>query len=937
MATNASGLPTRARIVLAAVILGGAAVAAWGADQVFDRGVGAYAPAAVLAALAVATWSRPLLIYRESQSEALQFDEGILLVSLLLLRPGGVVLIFAVAIGVGQAVRRRPLLRCAFNLGQLLLAVGVAVVVTSAAGKIGTTFTVAQLSAAGLGAVAFFLTSSACLTAILTTTGAASLRVAATDGLTQRLTLLAAGLVTGASAALAISAYPWAIAGLPLPFLVLRQLVSAHVDARHDRDRLLGLFDSTMSLHTSMSGDIVQGELLAAAGRHLRCPDVRLASSPPLEGGRDSLVAPVADQWLVVSGRSSGEPFDSADQRLLDALAAVGDSAISTAALFGQVRHQRQQLAAVTASLAEGVCAFDSDGVLTFANPAAAAMLGCPVQEFPVGTPEAARRPGHPAGADPGESGLAEALGVFVPEVRTCLTVGRTTTSDTVWLSRVNGSAFPASYTCAPIYDESAIVGAVLAFRDVTIQVSAERELTQRALYDQLTGLPNRRLFLDRLDHALRASQRDNAAHTVLFLDVDAFKRINDNLGHQAGDQLLRVVASRLVGLTRACDTVSRFGGDEFTVLLEGSGELRHAEALARGILATLREPIDLGDGRKVVTTASVGIAITHPLDTPDDVLHNADLAMYQAKTAGSGRLHTYDRAAMNARSAERLDIEAGLRIGMATNAVDIYYQPQVDLRTGAFPGVEALVRWRDANGRLRRPEEFIDIAESTGLILPLGLLALNEACRQASRWRSEHGLEVAVAVNLSPRQFQQPDVVGHVEAALAAAGLPAHLLSLEITETLAFSDLEQTVAILTELKALGVGLAIDDFGTGYSSLTSLKHFPVDVVKIDQVFVRDIATPADGAIVKAVIDLADVLGMTTIAEGVETAEQEASLLTLGCPTAQGYRFAPPLPEHEVTPLLLARAPRRRSNLRVLPVAHRQAAPRWPEALPAARR
>jgi diguanylate cyclase (GGDEF)-like protein len=393
-------------------------------------------------------------------------------------------------------------------------------------------------------------------------------------------------------------------------------------------------------------------------------------------------------------------------------------------------------------------------------------------------------------------------------------------------------------------------------------------------------------------------TSRDAATSAVIFVDVDRFKLINDSLGHQAGDRLLQEIASRLTALVRDGDTVARFGGDEFTLLLEDIDDVVAAHDLADRIVLAMREPIEVAAQRTVVASLSVGIAISRPDASGDDLLHDADLAMYDAKAEGLGRWRQF--AGGSNRSVEQLDLETDLRAAIIDGGIEVFFQPLVDAVTGRPEDAEALVRWAHPRRGLVSPADFIPIAEETGLILPLGRLVLREACRQCKSWELEQGVRLGISVNLSARQFQDGDLVEVVREALTAADLAPQRLCLEVTETLAMRDIEWTIQTLQRLKDIGVRVAIDDFGTGHSSLNYLKRFPIDVVKIDGSFVHDIDTSVvDNAIVTAVVMLAQTLQITTVAECVESAGQLTKLRQLGCTLIQGYLFAKPMPSAEM--------------------------------------
>jgi diguanylate cyclase (GGDEF)-like protein/PAS domain S-box-containing protein len=438
---------------------------------------------------------------------------------------------------------------------------------------------------------------------------------------------------------------------------------------------------------------------------------------------------------------------------------------------------------------------------------------------------------------------------------------------------------------------------------DVTERKRAEERIRSLAYHDTLTGLPNRLLFADRLGLAVAQAHRLGQRLAVLFLDLDGFKLINDSLGHSLGDRLLEVVAERIQGALREGDTVARLGGDEFTLLLPGVSRAEDAPKVAEKILETLRQPVAI-DGRELYVTGSVGISL-YPDDgsDPETLVRNADAAMYRAKDRGRDNYQLY-APAMNATAVERLALESSLRKALSQDALRLHYQPLLDLATGGVYGVEALLRWERPGHGLVFPDEFIPLAELTGLIIPIGPWVWRSACVQVKRWHSSGYRDLRLAVNLSARQFQQPDVAAQVTRALEETDFPPTHLDLEITESYAMQNPEAAIQTLRELKAVGVGLSIDDFGVGYSSLSYLKRLPIDTLKIDRSFVRDITTdPDDAAIVTAVIAMARTLELRVVAEGVETEPQRAFLAAQGCDRAQGFLWSRAVPPDECEKLL----------------------------------
>jgi len=438
----------------------------------------------------------------------------------------------------------------------------------------------------------------------------------------------------------------------------------------------------------------------------------------------------------------------------------------------------------------------------------------------------------------------------------------------------------------APLYFVSQI-------EDITERRASGELLAHQAIHDPLTGLPNRLLFVDRLRRAL-VEASDEQRIAVLFMDLDHFKIVNDSLGHPAGDRLLVAIADRVRAALRPSDVVARFGGDEFTVLCRDVPDEQAASLLAARISSAVARPITLSEG-EVFVTASIGIALSGgELETPETLLRNADAAMYRAKDQGRARAEVY-RSEAHDRAVRHLRTGNELHRALERGELRMHYQPIIRLEDGAVTGFEALLRWEHPERGLVGPDEFVGLAEETGLVVPIGSWALEESCRQAVRWHGA-GADVSISVNLSPRQLAEPRLVDDVARVLRATGVRPDKVWLEITENTLMRDAESMARSLASLRALGVHLAVDDFGTGYSSMTYLKRFPVDALKVDRSFVDGLGRePEDTAICTAVVSLAHALGLRAIAEGVETPEQLAELRTLGCEMAQGYLFGKPQP------------------------------------------
>jgi diguanylate cyclase (GGDEF)-like protein/PAS domain S-box-containing protein len=470
--------------------------------------------------------------------------------------------------------------------------------------------------------------------------------------------------------------------------------------------------------------------------------------------------------------------------------------------------------------------------------------------------------------------------------------------------TRKDGSEIYSELYIAPVKDEEGKTGHfVMTQYDVTTAKCYEAELEHCSKYDRLTGLPNRSLLNDRIEQAITfAGARAEPVWVVTF-DLDNFKYVNDTLGHQAGDLLLRELAPRIAAVVARTDTAGRTGGDEFVLVLTSSANERQAATMVHAVMQAIAQPLTL-KGQTLVITCSAGVA-AFPADgaDPETLIKHAEIAMYRAKELGRNTKQFY-RPAMNERALERLSLENALRNALAHEELELHYQPQVELASGRVIGMEALVRWRHPQFGMVRPDRFIALAEETGLIVPIGAWVLCTACKQNKAWQCAGLGHLRIAVNLSARQFADPDLMGVVADVLEETGLDPLCLEIELTESLVMASVDLGIRTMHELKALGVKLSIDDFGTGYSSLSYLKRFPVDVLKIDQSFVRDIAASRDdAAMVGAIISLAHDLRMQVIAEGVETEAQLDFLRQRGCDEIQGHYFSRALPSTEVECIL----------------------------------
>jgi diguanylate cyclase (GGDEF)-like protein/PAS domain S-box-containing protein len=561
-------------------------------------------------------------------------------------------------------------------------------------------------------------------------------------------------------------------------------------------------------------------------------------------------------------------------------------------ALFDELERARVTLR----SIGDGVLSTDIDGRVVFLNPvserltgySSAQARGRPVTEIFSIVDEVTRA------TRSGPVALA-----MLQDRTLCLPPGTV-------LVRQDGSEIAIEDSTAPIHNRSGQVdGAVVVFRDITAARALAASLAHSAGHDALTGLPNRTLMNDRLHHAIDAAARRHGRLAVLFLDLDGFKHINDSMGHTAGDELLQSVAARLKACVRLSDSVSRQGGDEFVVLLNDITTAQSAGSRADKIVKALAAP-HVVRGQPITVSVSVGISL-YPDDgvTAEKLLQYADLAMYQAKRMGRNT-HSFFEQELNSRAIARQSVESELRRALDADELVLHYQPKYGLASGRVNGVEALVRWQHPRRGLLGPDEFLSVAEDSGLIVPIGRWVLQRACRQARAWLDE-GLPFGhVAVNACALEFRRADFVQGIAAALIGAGLEAQHLELELTEGVLMLDTGASVATLQSLSAMGVSIAVDDFGTGYSSLSYLRRFPIDVLKIDKTFVQDLGTRAgDSAIVRAIIALGTSLEYRVIAEGVETPEQLALLHAQHCSEGQGFLFSRPLAADALATLLRA--------------------------------
>jgi diguanylate cyclase (GGDEF)-like protein/PAS domain S-box-containing protein len=830
----------------------------------------------------------PLRIWHNGEAENVQLDEAMFVPMALMLSPVELVSVIGFSMAFASLVSRRGAAKTVFNAGQGTTAAAIAVLVTRLLGaSIESHATVGSVTAAVIGAFIFTALSAVSVAAVISVAQGTPFRTSVLDGIGIRVATWAGSLCLGVLLAFAIVSHPWLLLVVSVPVIVLQVANAKALGQWRLRQRTEALYAAAVSVQSTIDSGTVRARLLEATKEMLEASEAELIGVDD-EAPVGALRAPVGEDYAIVaSNRVGGGKWGSHDDTMLRALGSMAAGALKNAELYERLR-------VVTSSQGEGIFAVDEEGRIAFMNPAAERILGWTESELLRTSLHAAvHRDLHPV--------------VDCPFFKV-LSHGRLTRDEDATFARRDGTVLPIACTIAPIERGGDVTGCVVTFRDVTERKAFERQLAHQAFHDTLTGLPNRALFLDRLEHAVVRSRSDESRHALLFADLDRFKLVNDSLGHQAGDHLLNLVAQRLQSCLRAGDTLARFGGDEFTVLLEDVGDSASAMQLAERMLAAMHEPMHL-NGRDVHCSISIGVAVAPGRSTkPDELVAFADIAMYRAKGRGGGCADMYDAGAEEI-ALERLEMEIGLRHALERQELEVHYQPVISLDSGTIVGVEALVRWNHPNRGQILPGEFISLAEETGLILPLGRWVLHEACRQTRVWHDAHSSDapLMVSVNLSCRQLQRVGLVDDVAEVLRETALRPESLCLEITESAMLEETATTTANLRGLKRLGVRLAIDDFGTGYSSFRYLQRLPVDVVKIDRSFTVGVGEHGlDSEIVTAIVHLARAIGATAVAEGVETAEQLHRLQAVGCAMAQGYHVARPQSRDDVDRLLVDR-------------------------------
>jgi diguanylate cyclase (GGDEF)-like protein/PAS domain S-box-containing protein len=601
------------------------------------------------------------------------------------------------------------------------------------------------------------------------------------------------------------------------------------------------------------------------------------------------------DVFLIALGAASAlllvlvAAFAGASQRLTRQNRQLRERAARERLLVDDLRRSEERFRSLVRNSSDVILIVNATGQVLFETPAVQQVLG---YEADARIGQSAFDIAHPNDLQWLEAMFGELAGAFGAEA-----------SADFRARHADGSWRWIQATCKNLLADPAVRGIVVNYRDISERRSLEEQLRYQAFHDALTGLPNRALFLDRLEHALTRARRDNPGLAVLFVDLDDFKTVNDSFGHGVGDDLLVKVAERLRRILRDADTAARMGGDEFAVLLEDTSEAQAPEFVAERILTALRDRFEL-NGQQVRLSGSVGIAVYRgPEHSAEELLRHADVAMYAAKQQGKDRLTRFEPELHHA-AIDRHQMRAELHAAFEAGQFTLVYQPLIRLSDGTLMGVEALLRWNHPARGVIGPVEFVPLAEESGLIVELGRWVLNEACRSARGW-SRHGRRsLEISANLSARQVEDPGLVGDVAAALAASRIRPEKLTLEITESVLLRDVDAVLARLNELKRLGVRLAIDDFGTGYSSLSYLRRLPVDILKIDRSFIAGIDKGgAENALVRSIVSLAQLLELDTVAEGIEDFEQLDALVTLGVGAGQGYYFGRPVPGAQVSELV----------------------------------
>ncbi len=847
-----------------------------------DVPAGQYVAFAVLTACLIFANTRPKRdMAAAGNIESINLDEVFLVPALTMLMGWQAFAVITVTSITGSLYSRRQPVKAAFNLGQILLATAAGIATVAAVQRPlrawetvlpdGADLTLAVAGMAG--AFVMSLVSAVCVRAIAASATGVSFSTLAQAIVGRLLPWMGAATLGGVSV-ICIAANPASVVLLVGLVAFVHRAYAASVTEHQARRQAEQLQKAVVSLRAQTEPDLVRADLLATARDLLGAGAAEIVPEMTPDTPKTLSAPLLTTERLRVGQRQGSGLWDSRDKTALLTLTAVAGDILRSAELIARLR-------IITNSQNEGVIALDRDACITFANPAALHMFGRDSEADVFGTP------------------LQEALGLRqrrIPIDFQRMVDDQVITQDAEGsLGPPDGETSDIAYSMTPLRSDGSHVGAVLVLRDVTERRAFEDELTRRALHDDLTGLPNRRLLLERLDHALTRSATTGLHHGLLFLDLDRFKLVNDSYGHLVGDALLIQVAERLRAGLAAPDSLARMSGDEFIVLVEDVSEISEITAVAERLLLVLQEPFVV-EGHHIFMSASIGVGLTQLDRARDEMLALIDAATYAAKGAGRNCYYVSTDVSVDETRA-RLDLEISLRSGLDEDELELHYQPIVTSDTGEVVGMEALLRWRSPNRGIMWPQQFVPLAEETGLIVPMGRWVMEEACRTVQQWTARYPERrpLSVSVNLSALQFTQHRLPEDVAAVLETTGLSASQLCLEITETVLMNDTASTQATLDALHELGVSVAIDDFGTGYSSLSYLKRFTIDVVKLDRTFVEGLVTdPIDAQIASAVIQLTRAIGIRTIAEGVETENQRRMLVEMGCPLVQGFLTSPAL-------------------------------------------
>ncbi len=809
--------------------------------------------------------------------ESLNLDEVLIVPMLLAFAPLEMALTTLVATTAGSIAVRRAPEKAIFTIGEYLIALACGLMTFHLlAGPRHD-----EINLRTMGAVV----AAGVLVAALTHIAVAAMIAYVTDAPLRstikvpRSHLLAwvGAAILGASCSALTFTLSWGFIPALLLVAFIQRAYSAQLRESAGRIQAERLQHATAELRATQEKPAITSSLVASTCDLIGARRVRImAADDTLPPG--SLAAPMpSGQVLVAEGRLGPGHWTAQERETLISLAGVANDALKAADLIARLQD-------VTDAQTEGILSIDGGGLVTFANPAAGSMLRLEEHSSIAGKP------------------IDDVLSLRVRrkplDLVEMMRDGVTVQDADATLHAAAGNRTEIAYSFNPIGNRvdagEESEGAVLVVRDVTERRAFQEALTYRAMHDELTGLPNRRSFLDRLDELLAQSVAGDQHHVVIFVDLDRFKLVNDSFGHLVGDQLLIQMSDRLLRAVPDSNIIARLSGDEFVVLIEDIDDRGRLEQLAETVLDRLRQSY-LIDGHSVQVTVSIGIAVTDPGQTRDDVMLAADAAAYAAKSAGRNCIRFATQELVDA-SRVRLELEAQLRDAIDNGGLSLRFQPIVDTKTQALSGVEALVRW-ERGGETVPPAEFIPLAEDSGLIVYVGRWVLEEACRVTRRWNQTHPERppVMVSVNLSALQLVQPGLAQEVAATLEETGLPPWQLSLEITETALLADVDVNLATLQELRDIGVQVCVDDFGTGYSSLAYLRTLPVDVVKLDRAFIAGLGKdPVDTQIVAAVLRLCKALGRRIVAEGVETELQRQTLSRMGCPYMQGFLIARPM-------------------------------------------